>query len=248
MSNHGAIKERLIQFWQSQHNEKLLPALTPEAEELISKDHFAYLLAACLDRGMKAEIVWTFPYWLKQLLGHLDPRLISIMSLNDIRAALLAMTYKPRYMRDAPRTVQEVASMVSQKFGGDAAKLWCGRTARAVQDDLMNIYGVGKGIAAMTVILLHRMKWANFPDLHTIPVKPDVHVQRVMYRTGLADQMGEEAATCAAHKLNPQFPGELDSPVWIIGRQWCKSTPAMQDCPSCPLTDLCPKIGLEARA
>jgi len=248
MLDELAIKERLLQFWQSQKQEKLIPALTPEAEELINSNPFAYLLGACLDRGMKAEIVWTFPYWMKEILGHLDPHMISMMSRDDIRAALLRMPKKPRYLGDAPRTIQELAAMISVKFSGDATKLWRERTARAVQDDLMRLHGVGRGIAAMTVILLYRMKWANFPDLHTIPVKPDVHVQRVMYRTGLADQMTEKAATCAARKLSPNFPGELDSPLWVIGRQWCFAIPGVQDCPSCPLTDVCRKVGLEARS
>lgn len=109
----------------------------------------------------------------------------------------------------------------------------------------MKIHGVGRGIAAMTVILLHRMGWAKFPDLHTIPVKPDVHVQRVMYRTGLADQVSEQAATCAARRLNPQFPGELDSPLWVIGRQWCFADSAAIECARCPIDDLCPKVGVQ---
>ena len=167
------------------------------------------------------------------------------MSVDEIRAALARMPKKPRYMRDAPRTVQNLVAMVSGQFSGDAAKLWRDRTARAVQDDLMEIYGVGQGIAAMIVILLHRLGWVEFPDLHTIPVKPDVHVQRVMYRTGLADEMSEKAATCAAWKLNPQFPGELDSPLWVIGREWCIADPIAVHCGRCPIEDLCPRVGLE---
>lgn len=124
MPNELEIKGALLRFWQSQKQEKLISALFPEAEDLINSNPFAYLLAACLDRGMKAGIVWTFPYWLKQLFGHLDPRLISIMSHDDIRASLLRMPKKPRYMADAPRTIQEVASMVSTEFSGDAANLW----------------------------------------------------------------------------------------------------------------------------
>ncbi len=245
MSNDLAIKQRLLQFWQSRDRKELLPTLIPEAKELVHSNSFAYLLAACLDRGMVADIVWTIPYWLKQELGHLDPHLISMMSLDGIRATLLKMPKRPRYMRDAPRTIHELVAMVLERFSGDAANLWKNRTARAVQNDLMEIYCVGRGIAAMTVILICRLGWTEFPDLDTMPIKPDVHVQRVMYRMGLAENMTEQAATCAARRINPQFPGDLDSPLWVIGREFCFSIPKTPDCAACPITDLCPKIGLE---
>jgi len=245
MSDELAIKERLLQFWESRDKKLLLPALSAEAQELVYTNPFAFLLAGCLDRGMIADIVWTFPFYLKQDLGHLDPYRIAMMSIDEIRAALERIPKKPRYMRDAPRTVQELVAMVSGRLSGDAAKLWQDRTARAVQDDLMKIYGVGRGIAAMIVILLYRLGWVEFPDLHTIPVKPDVHVQRVMYRAGLADQMSEDAATCAARRLNPQFPGDIDSPLWVIGREHCFANPAAIQCARCPIDDLCPKVGLQ---
>jgi hypothetical protein len=113
MSNDLAIKEKLLQFWGSRDKKLLLPALSPEAQELVYTNHFAFLLAACLDRGMLADIVWTFPFYLKQDLGHLDPHRIAAMSVDEIRAALERMPKKPRYMDAAPRTVHEVASMIS---------------------------------------------------------------------------------------------------------------------------------------
>jgi endonuclease III len=244
MSNELAIKEKLVQFWKTRDKRQLLPALCPEAQDLVYRNPFAFLLAGCLDRGMVADIVWTFPLYIQQVLGHLDPFRIAMMNVEQIQAMFQSLPKRPRYMRDAPRTVKELAAMVSVKLGGDATKLWENRTAREVQNDLMNLYGVGRGIAAMIVILLHRLEWVEFPDLYTIPVKPDVHVQRVMYRMGLSDGISEAAATCAAQRLNPQFPGELDSPLWVIGRQWCFAIPGTQDCPCCPITDICPRVGL----
>ena len=153
MSDELAIKERLLQFWESRDKKLLLPALSAEAQELVYTNPFAFLLAGCLDRGMIADIVWTFPFYLKQDLGHLDPYRIAMMSIDEIRAALERIPKKPRYMRDAPRTVQELVAMVSGRLSGDAAKLWQDRTARAVQDDLMKIYparliAVNEGVVA----------------------------------------------------------------------------------------------------
>jgi len=46
--------------------------VVPEAAPIIFSDPFAFLLACSLDRGTKAEVVWTIPYDLTQALGGLD--------------------------------------------------------------------------------------------------------------------------------------------------------------------------------
>lgn len=73
-------------------------------------------------------------------------------------------------------------------------------------------------------------------------VKPDVHVQRVLYRLGVAPSMSEAEALRAAAHLNPEYPGALDSSLWVIGRRWCKDNAPL--CTDCIMNDLCPKVGL----
>ena len=46
----------------------------------------------------------------------------------------------------------------------------------------------------------------------------------------------------AARKLNPEYPGELDYPAWIIGRKWC--LPKNPKCDECYLDEICPKINI----
>jgi hypothetical protein len=100
----AAIVERLLTLWDQIPREKqetlLVPGLATEAHELVRTNPFAFLLAASLDRGTKAEIIWTLPYWLKQALGHLDPCRIARMSEGDIRAVLERLPKKPRYIND----------------------------------------------------------------------------------------------------------------------------------------------------
>jgi uncharacterized HhH-GPD family protein len=246
-NREAEIVKRLLDLWEqipSDERETLLiPGLEPEARELVRTNPFAFLLAASLDRGTKTEIIWTLPYWLKQALGHLDPCRIARMSEDDMRALLEQLPKKPRYINAASRTIMSLARMVCDEFHGDATRLWDGRTASETMKKFQEIPGVGRGIAAMLVILLERLGMAQFSDPHNIPVKPDSHVIRVMGRLGLVPLGSTEQQVVAkARALKPDYPGALDSPLWYIGRKFCHSiSPA---CAECPLNDLCPRVGV----
>ena len=246
-NREAEIVKRLLDLWEqipSDERETLLiPGLEPEARELVRTNPIAFLLAASLDRGTKAEIIWTLPYLLRQALGHLDPCIIAQMSAAEIRALLEQLPKKPRYINAASRTIMSLARMVCDEFHGDATRLWDGRTASETMKKFREIYGVGGGIAAMLVILLDQLGLARFSDPHNIPVKPDSHVIRVMGRLGLIPLGStEQHAVAKARALKPDYPGALDSPLWYIGRRFCHPiTPA---CAECPLNDLCPRVGV----
>ncbi len=140
---------------------------------------------------MQSEIIGRIPYYLKRELGHLDPVRIAEMSLEVIRNALERLPQKPRYMHEAPNTVSELAEIIARDFGGRPESLWEGRSPRDIIRTLRRIRGVDT-IANMTVNLLHRYLDVEFrlEDLCHIDVKPDVHVERVFYRTGLMDRAG----------------------------------------------------------
>jgi endonuclease III len=72
-----------------------------------------------------------------------------------------------------------------------------------------------------------------------IDISYDVHVRRVLLRTGLVAKDTEEDALRAARQLSPSYPGALDHPAWMIGQEFChRSNP---ECSKCPLEGLCPK-------
>jgi len=61
---------RLFNLWEDIPHEQREPLLTPsldaKARELVLMNPFALILAASLDRGTKAEIIWSTPYWLRE--------------------------------------------------------------------------------------------------------------------------------------------------------------------------------------
>jgi endonuclease III len=221
---------------------ELFPTLVPKASEFALANPYAFCLATCLDRGTKAEIIWTIPFWLWQILGHLDPLMINKMSLSGLTDLVLHLPKKPRYLNAAPRTIQEITRIIVERFNGSAALIWQNQKAAEVRKTFLSVYGVGPGIASMAVLLIEKAYAIRFSDLdHSrMDIKPDVNTMRVLYRLGVANRVEEQEAVYAARYLNPAFPGELDAALWIIGRRWCAaSNPA---CRQCPMGQVCPMM------
>lgn len=237
----GKLKDALLKLARSIPPESYFPAKTKDASRLIVADPYAFLIASCLDRGTKAEIIWSIPYAMKTALGHLDPEEIWSISSADIRSLLNSLEYRPRYINDAPCTVRDLTMIVVEDCKGDAVKIWEGKYASEVKRTLVSIHGVGPGIANMTVLLIEKAFPYRFRDLDRIrmDIKPDVHTRRVLFRIGVISSESDIGAVEAARLLNPEFPGELDGPLWWIGRNWCHARVA--DCANCQVNIFCKK-------
>jgi endonuclease-3 len=236
-SRLNLITQKLLEFGKTIENERLFPTVVPEAEPLIQNDPYAFILAVCLDRGAKAEVIWTVPYDIKNDLGHLDPQLIHQMSLEELGKLINRLPRKPRYTNAAPRTIKEITRIVVEECDGDAANLWRDKRAADVDRTLQSIYGVGEGIANMGVLLIEKGFGVRFSDRTRMDIKSDVHTMRVAYRLGVSEEITEEAAMAATRKMHPAFPGELDAPLWEIGRRWCFAL--KPNCTDCPMNKDC---------
>jgi len=242
MKPDQTITQALLGFGEQIDPRLYFPALEHAALELVLHDPYAFALAACLDRGTKSEIIWNLPYDIQQSLGHLDPHLIHQLSLDELAALLNRLPRRPRYMHDAPRTIQELTRLVVEDCDGNAALLWKGKRAQTVQRTFESLHGVGPGIASMTVLLIEKAFDVHFPDRWSMDIKPDVHTMRVLHRLGLIQEAAEGSAVRAARALNPKFPGGLDGPLWVIGKTWCHA--ALPRCRDCPMETLCPKVNV----
>ena len=243
-SGPSGIVASLLKFGEEEDTEELFPTLHPEADDLIKSNPYAFAMAVCLDRGTKADIIWTIPYYIFQQLGHLDPVRINQLSLDELGEVISRLPKKPRYKTAAPRTIKELTRFVVEKYEGDASKIWTGNTASEVNRFFQGIYGVGSGIANMSVLLIEKAYGISFSDLDrkTMDIKPDVHTMRVLFRLGVSHEISENAAIIAARKLNPDFPGAIDGALWSIGRNWCHAQ--NPDCAECPLDGVCERVDL----
>jgi endonuclease III len=242
MIDENKIRESLLDFGKKVSTEALFPTLrpnVPEAAALIANDPYAFAIGVCLDRGTKAELIWTLPYYIKSDLGHLDPRRIDEMSIDELTSLFARLPRRPRYVNDAPRTVRDLTRIVVEECSGDASNIWKDKRAAQVNRTFTSIHGVGPGIANMGVLLIEQAFGVRFNDLDHMhmDIKPDVHTVRVLHRLGASAAETSEAAIEATRRINPSFPGELDSALWTIGRRWCSASGP--DCEGCPISAVC---------
>ena len=111
-NNYEVIKQALLDFGKPFDSAVLFPAVIPEAAPLVVSDPYAFSTATCLDRGTKADIIWTIPYDIQRLLGHLDPHRIYPLSLDKLVEPFARLPRRPRYVNDAPRTLKELTRIV----------------------------------------------------------------------------------------------------------------------------------------
>jgi len=215
---------------------------TRAADEFLRHNPFAFLMAASIDRGALAESVWEIPFLLRQSLGHLDPGKLSRLNVDQVETILRSLDRQPRFPRQAAQTIVSLSRLVVNQFCGNATSIWENKEPGEVVETLERIWGVGPGIAHMTVrILIDEFGYNPGPrGLKQINIKPDAHVMRVFYRTGLAPERNGNACVQAAQQLYPAFPGLLDWPAWEIGRSWCHEH--NPECVECPLHGVCLKI------
>lgn len=226
----------ILEFGRALESGRLAPSQT--AETLLRRNPFALLLAILLDQGVPAERAFQAPQTLHERLGHLDPARMA----GDEPGVLRAMSARPmphRFPAVGTRWIVRAASRVSDELDGDVRRLWADRpTARALQARFEAFDGIGQKKAAMAVEILARDFAVPLDEMSGSDVAVDVHVRRVFLRTGLSASDSIEDIVRAARELHPLRPGELDVPVWMIGRNWCR--PRSPKCSACPISWACP--------
>ncbi len=219
----------LLRDQSKRRGERGWPELPSPVTALVKNDPFAFLLAACLDRSMPWVKAWTIPWDIKQA-GFLQVHRLASMQYPDINQLLASLPTQHRYPKQAAKTIVSAANLVRDRYNGDAASIWRDSPVAQVTVRLKEIWGVGPGLAAMTVRTLHD-HFGYFHDQEAeINVKPDVLLVRVFQRAGLTRTDMEDEAIAAARRLNPEYPAALDW-AWHVGRRWCKkSEPKCGDC------------------
>ena len=93
----------------------------PKACELLAQDPFALLMGFAIDQQVPVQKAFAGPYALKQRVGTLDPRKLAKRDLSEAFAEKPAIHRFPGSMA---KRVQELAAVVSEDYGGDAARIW----------------------------------------------------------------------------------------------------------------------------
>jgi len=133
----------------------------------------------------------------------------------------------------------EAVQRIYHVYKGNAALIWEDRpTGKQVVERFLEFHGVGQKIANMAAGILARDFHIPMSDYSNIDVAFDVHISRVMGRMGLVENPDSQIEIVEkARKMNPQYPGIIDEPLWTIGRIYCHAE--APECDECPVQEAC---------
>ena len=93
----------------------------PKACELLAREPFALLVGFAIDQQVPVPKAFAGPYVLRERVGTLDPRKLANIDLVGAFSQTPAIHRFPSAMA---QRVRELASVVAEEYGGDAARIW----------------------------------------------------------------------------------------------------------------------------
>ena len=201
----------------------------------------AYVLACLMDRQIKAEKAWTIPYKIKETLESFEMDVLGAQSLEFYQQLFISQSLH-RFNKNMAEVFYFAIHHIQDNYDGNASKIWSGNpSSAAVIYRFLQFKGCGIKIATMATNILARSFKIPLADYCSIDISPDVHLNRILKRTGLVHpDASREALIYKARELNPEFPGIIDFSCWEIGRNYCKPTNPL--CSKCPLESECKKV------
>ena len=95
-----------------------------DANALLAQDPFALLIGFALDQQVPVQTAFTGPLKLKQRLGTLDAGAIASTDPGKLEAAFREKPAIHRFPGTMAQRVQDLAAVVVEDYGGDAARVW----------------------------------------------------------------------------------------------------------------------------
>ncbi len=119
-----------------------------QACRLLAVDPFALLMGFAIDQQVSVQKAFAGPYVLKQRAGTLAPEKLAARDLAPLFAERPAIHRFPSAMAER---VRDLAAVVSEDYGGDAARIWDGAKDGA---DLKKRIGALPGFGPMKITSL----------------------------------------------------------------------------------------------
>lgn len=102
-----------------------------EADRLNASDPFALLVGLALDQQITVQSAFAGPLKLKQRLGTLDPGTIAATDPAKLEAVFREKPAIHRFPGNMARRVQQLASLVAERYEGRAERVWSEATDAA---------------------------------------------------------------------------------------------------------------------
>jgi uncharacterized HhH-GPD family protein len=127
-----------------------------EANELIFKDPLALLIGFVLDQQIPLQKAFMGPLVIEQRVGSLDPAVLAEADLDTVFREKPAIHRFPGAMAER---VAELAAIVRDEYGGDAARVW---TEAKDREDLRQRLAALPGFGEMKVRTLSGVLFKRF--------------------------------------------------------------------------------------
>ena len=126
------------------------------ADQLISDDPFALLIGMVLDQQIPLEKAFSSPRDLKERLGgRLDPAEIAAMDPEQLSKVFAERPALHRFPAANAKRVQELARIIVEQYGGDAAAVWnTAKSGEELYERIRALPGFGDQKARIFVGLL----------------------------------------------------------------------------------------------
>lgn len=95
-----------------------------EADDLVSTDAFALVVAMLLDQQVPLSWAFRGPFTLHQRLGFLDPQRVSEMDPEDLVGAACRVPAIHRFPAVMARRIHAVAVRLVEDYSGDPQRIW----------------------------------------------------------------------------------------------------------------------------
>ncbi|HWL37601.1 MAG TPA: HhH-GPD-type base excision DNA repair protein [Frankiaceae bacterium] len=130
-------------------------AQDPDADALLSRDPLALLIGMVLDQQIPLEKAFSSPYVLTERLGHdLDAREIAEYDPEGLAAIFAKPPALHRFPGSMAGRVQEMCTVLVEKYEGDAAKVWDTKDAGELLKRIKALPGFGEQKAKIFMALL----------------------------------------------------------------------------------------------
>jgi uncharacterized HhH-GPD family protein len=232
------ISDKMVEYY---HERRDLLDVDLDFLPFIKESPNAYLLGVIYNQGMSADHTWTIPEKLMSRLGHFDIYKIAETDIEVLEEVFGTTPALHRYKNTMASHTKRAAQLLVSKYGGNAQNIWNDKPdVETLYARLNEFKGMGPKKINMTIRALALFYGVDLANPEKIDLPVDIHVRRVLMRTGIVDEDSTPQMVLAARKLNPSLPAELDLPLWLIGRRWCHATDP--NCAECPIRDVCRQL------
>lgn len=212
-----------------------------KANALIFSNPLAFVIGLIFDQSIQSRLAWEAPLVLQERLGHLDAQKIASMNVEELKRVVAEKKALHRYPGNMARYLIASCAVLVSEFDAQAENLWNGDgTVATARKNFLKLSGIGEKKANLAILMLARDFGIHFTDIGSLPLALDVHLKRVLSRSGLFDIDTKDGLKDLHDCLQanyPQFPALLGTALWSVGRHFChESSP---QCDTCPLNQTC---------